>query len=67
MRRTVDPLPVTRCEVCRGELLLKRIESDVLGLSADVALYHCSSCGLEVSHRLAYDPYTPHNFFAAAR
>lgn len=67
MRRTVDPLPLTQCGVCRGELLLKRIERDALAFDADVALYHCARCGLEVSHRLAYNPYTPHNSLAAAR
>ena len=61
MRRTVEPLPFKRCEVCRGELLLKRIETDGSGSDAEVALYHCAQCGLELSYRLAYNPYTPHS------
>jgi hypothetical protein len=38
MRRLVEPLPSMHCELCGGELLLKRVEPVNLLLEIDVPL-----------------------------
>ena len=58
MRRLVEPLPSTQCELCHAELFLKRIQSDARPIGNDVAIFLCVKCGLERSRRMIHDPYT---------
>jgi len=49
MRSTVQPPPTTRCELCGGQLVLKRtdITHSILGLMSNV--FVCATCGTEQS------------------
>jgi DNA-directed RNA polymerase subunit RPC12/RpoP len=60
MRRLVEPLPSMHCELCGGELLLKRVEPVTLLLETDVQTYLCAKCGHEQSRTATHDPYTAH-------
>jgi DNA-directed RNA polymerase subunit RPC12/RpoP len=57
MRRLVDPSPSTKCELCGGNLLLKRLELDAPIIELDVALYVCEKCGREQAYMSSHDPY----------
>jgi DNA-directed RNA polymerase subunit RPC12/RpoP len=59
MRRLVEPSPSVRCELCAGELLLKRVEPDASVFETDVDIYVCVKCGHEESRRVTHDPYAP--------
>ncbi len=48
------------CEVCGGELLLKCIEPDGLGLEIDVQIYLCAKCKHEHARGVIHDPYSAH-------
>jgi hypothetical protein len=60
MRSFVQPLPSTHCELCGGELLLKRIESDDPNFEIDVQIYLCAKCSHEHARSVSHDPYTAH-------
>jgi ribosomal protein L40E len=55
MRTLVDPPPALRCEVCNGELRLKKIEQDTSLTEFDITTFVCTKCGHEESHRATRD------------
>ena len=60
MRTLVQPPPCSRCELCGGELLLKRIERASLVLDLENELFVCANCGHEKLYAGHHDPYMPH-------
>jgi len=54
MRTLVEPPPSSRCDLCGGELRLKKIESANSILDMDNEIFVCIKCGREqactVSH-----------------
>ena len=50
MHTLVDPPPSSRCGLCRGELLLKQIESANRTLDLDNEIFVCVKCGREQSY-----------------
>ena len=60
VRTLVQPPPCSRCELCGGELLLKRIERASLVLDLENELFVCANCGHEKSYAGHHDPYMPH-------
>lgn len=47
MRNLVDPPPISRCKLCRGELLLKGIEKCGPHIDLDIQMFVCAKCGQE--------------------
>ena len=60
MRTIIPPPPSLHCDLCHGELRLKRLAPDGLSLEFDVEIFVCAKCGHEQSHRLSHDPYAAH-------
>jgi uncharacterized protein with PIN domain len=60
MRALVEPPPSSRCNLCGGELLLKRIEVANRTLDLDNQIFVCANCGREESYIVARDRNTPH-------
>lgn len=58
MRNLVQPPPSLHCELCGGELRLKRIEPANLVLDMDVEIFACSKCGHEQSYVVKQDHYS---------
>ena len=58
MRALVDPPPSLRCDLCNGELRLKKIEQDASPLESDVTTFVCAKCGHEKSYRVSRDPHS---------
>ena len=56
MRTLVDPPPSLRCDVCNGELRLKKIQQDTSPLKSDITTFVCAKCGREKSYRVSSDP-----------
>ena len=59
MRTLVEPPPVSRCDLCRGELRLKRIETDGRTPELESEIFVCVKCGREQSYRVSRSPYAP--------
>jgi hypothetical protein len=58
MRTLVEPPPVSRCDRCRGELRLKRIEHDgPIELELESEIFVCIKCGHEQSYRVSRSRY----------
>ena len=60
MRALVEPPPSSRCNLCGGELLLRRIETANRTLDLDSQLLVCANCGREKSYKVSHDHNTPH-------
>ena len=60
MRALAEPPPSSRCNLCGGELLLKRIEVANRTLDLDNQIFVCANCGREESYIVARDHNTPH-------
>ena len=60
MRSLVQPLPSTHCELCGGELLLKRIEPEDPASEIDIQIYVCVKCSHEHARRVVHDRYAAH-------
>ena len=58
MRTLVDPPPSLRCDVCSGELQLKKIQQDTSPLRSDITTFFCAKCGHEKSYRVSSDPHS---------
>jgi len=56
MRTHVDPPPSARCDLCSGELRLKKIEQDTSHSESDVTTFVCTKCGHEKSFSASRDP-----------
>jgi uncharacterized protein with PIN domain len=61
MRALVEPPPSSRCNLCGGELLLKRIELANRTLGLDNQIFVCANCGREESYIVAHGHNTPHS------
>ena len=55
MRKTVEPPPVSQCNVCGGQLTLKRVLTahSILGETTNV--FACANCGHERSFVVSLD------------
>jgi hypothetical protein len=61
MRPLVEPPPSSRCNLCGGELLLKRIEVANRTLDLDKQIFVCANCSREESYLVVHDHNTPHS------
>jgi len=61
MRNLVQPPPSQHCNLCDGELLLKRIEVANRTLDLDNQIFVCANCGRQQSFIVAHDHNTPHS------
>jgi DNA-directed RNA polymerase subunit RPC12/RpoP len=61
MRTLMQPPPMTRCDRCGGELLLKLVESANRALDLENEIFLCASCGREISFTVNRDRYAAHN------
>jgi hypothetical protein len=63
MRASVDPPPSLRCDLCTGELRLKKIEQHTSPLESDTTTFVCAKCGHEIGgllHRSSYTIWHPY-------
>jgi hypothetical protein len=58
MRTLIDPPPSLRCDLCNGELRLKKIEQHTSSLESDTTTFVCAKCGHEKSYRVSRDPHS---------
>ena len=66
LRNLVPPPPVSRCENCSGQLLIKRVEpSDPMGEEKRGVLV-CEKCGNEKSYWIGGSPYDPYGGIGAS-
>ena len=61
MRTLVQPPPSLHCELCHGELLLKRIDPDGPFLEFDTEVFVCIKCSHEQSYRVSHNHYAAHH------
>ena len=61
MRPLVEPPPSSRCNLCGGELLLKRIEVANRTLDLDNQIFVCANCSREQSYIVVHNYNTPHS------
>ena len=54
MRILVEPPPSSRCELCRGELRLKLIESAHPAIGLDIELFVCENCDREQVYEVSH-------------
>ena len=58
MRALVDPPPSLRCDLCTGELRLKKIEQDTSPLESDITTFVCAKCGRVKLYRVGRARYS---------
>jgi hypothetical protein len=58
MRTLVDPPPSLRCDLCNGELRLKKIERDTSPLESDITTFVCAKCDRVKLYRVSRDPHS---------
>jgi hypothetical protein len=58
MRAHVDPPPSLRCDLCNGELRLKKIEQHTSPLESDATTFLCAKSGREKLYRASRDPHS---------
>jgi hypothetical protein len=56
MRTLVDPPPSLRCDLCNGELRLKKIEQDTSPFESEITTFVCAKCGRVKLYRVSRDP-----------
>jgi hypothetical protein len=61
MRNLVQPPPSLHCDLCQGELQLKRIDPDGPFLEWDCEIFVCMKCGHGHSYRVSHDRYAAHS------
>jgi hypothetical protein len=61
MRTLVQPPPSSRCELCGGELRLKRVESGNSTLDLDKEIFVCAKCGHEQSCTVSHNHQARHD------
>lgn len=66
MRTLVQPPPSTHCDLCGGELRLKRVEPANRSLDLENKVFVCASCGRELSCIVDHDKYAAHQGFKVA-
>ena len=57
MRTLVQPPPSSHCDLCGGELRLKRVEAANRTLDLENEIFVCANCGRELSYIVDYDKY----------
>jgi uncharacterized protein with PIN domain len=57
MRTLVQPPPSTHCDLCGGELRLKRVEPANRTLNLKNQILICANCGRELSCIVEHDKY----------
>jgi uncharacterized protein with PIN domain len=57
MRTLVQPPPSSHCDLCSGELRLKRVEAANRTLDLENEIFVCANCGRELSCVVDYDKY----------
>jgi hypothetical protein len=67
MRILVEPPPLSRCELCGGELRLKLIESANPAIGLDNELFVCVDCGREQLYAVSHHNPDPQGGLAAWR
>jgi len=60
MRTLVQPPPSSHCDLCGGELRLKKVESVTRELDWEDEVLVCVSCGHELSCTVAHNHTVPH-------
>ena len=60
MRTLVQPPPLSRCDLCGGELRLKQVELANRTLDLENEISVCAKCDHEQSNIVKHDPYLPH-------
>jgi hypothetical protein len=60
MRNLVEPPPVSRCELCRGELRLKIVEPTDAHFDLDTETLVCGKCGHEQTYVVSHNHYAAH-------
>ena len=60
MRALVQPPPSTKCNVCGGELRLKRVAAANRDLELDSEIFECANCRREHSFIVAHNKYSHH-------
>jgi predicted RNA-binding Zn-ribbon protein involved in translation (DUF1610 family) len=58
MRTLIDLPPSLRCDVCNGELRLKKIEQDTSPLESDITTFVCAKCGRVKLYRVGRARYS---------
>jgi uncharacterized protein with PIN domain len=61
MRTLVEPPPSSRCELCGGELRLKRTEPVNRELDLEDEIFVCVKCGREQSYIVKHNHNMPHS------
>jgi hypothetical protein len=61
MRNLVQPPPTVHCDLCHGELRLKRTAPDGTSSELDVEIFVCAKCGRVKSYRVSHEPYAASN------
>jgi uncharacterized protein with PIN domain len=57
MRTLVQPPPSSHCDLCGGELRLKRVEAANRNLDLESEIFVCANCGRELSCVVEHDKY----------
>jgi hypothetical protein len=57
MRTLVQPPPSTHCDLCGGELRLKRVDTANRALNLENQILICANCGRELSCIVEHDKY----------
>jgi rRNA maturation endonuclease Nob1 len=65
MRTLVQPPPSSHCDLCGGELRLKKIESADQTFDLEKEIFVCANCGHELSCTVPDNHTTPHTKVAA--
>jgi len=60
MRTLVEPPLSSRCDLCGGELRLKRTEPVNRELDLEEEIFVCVNCGHEQSYIMKHNHYIPH-------
>ena len=61
MRTLVEPPPSSRCDLCGGELRLKRVEPVNGELDLEEEIFVCVKCGHEQSYIVKHNHNMPHS------
>ena len=61
MRTITQPPPSSRCDLCGGELRLKRIEPANRELDLEDEIFVCVNCGHEESYIVEHNHNMPHS------
>lgn len=61
MRALVQPPPSLHCDLCHGELRLKRIDPGPPSVELGIEIFVCIKCGREHLFRVSHDPYVAHD------